>query len=218
MKRLAGRRRTIGDTFVEKNTGYWGSSRREARIEHRNRQSSGDWDRACPIRGTTVHVLANRLCPARLDCRGVGKCKAEGASCHADRQSADCQDDHEDIPARMRIGQSQVLCRCHWKVHPPVNYNNLTLETHSNLGNRPFSGAVHPIPYLCRQTANTRDCGTKPSGRFPAWAGQMTRVYTGQLGNDSGLRASPIATDEVRLKISQKGLYALHALMTLARR
>ena len=41
-------------------------------------------------------------------------------------------------------------------------------------------------------------------------------VYTG--GKDSGLKASRIATDEVSLKISQKGLYALHALMTLARR
>ena len=37
-------------------------------------------------------------------------------------------------------------------------------------------------------------------------------------GKDSGLKTSRIATDEVRLKISQKGLYALHALMTLARR
>ncbi len=37
-------------------------------------------------------------------------------------------------------------------------------------------------------------------------------------GKDKGLRTSRIATDEVGLKISQKGLYALHALMTLARR
>ena len=37
-------------------------------------------------------------------------------------------------------------------------------------------------------------------------------------GQDSGLKTSRIATDKVRLKISQKGLYALHALMTLARR
>ena len=35
---------------------------------------------------------------------------------------------------------------------------------------------------------------------------------------DCGLKTSRIATDEVGLKISQKGLYALHALMTLARR
>jgi Rrf2 family protein len=37
-------------------------------------------------------------------------------------------------------------------------------------------------------------------------------------GKDCGLKTSRIATGEVRLKISQKGLYALHALMTLARR
>ena len=37
-------------------------------------------------------------------------------------------------------------------------------------------------------------------------------------GNDSGLKTSRIATDEVRLKISQKGLYALQAMMTLSRR
>jgi hypothetical protein len=35
MKRLAGRRRAIGETFVEKNTGYWGASWRDAWIEHR---------------------------------------------------------------------------------------------------------------------------------------------------------------------------------------
>jgi len=37
-------------------------------------------------------------------------------------------------------------------------------------------------------------------------------------GTESGLKASRIATDEVRLKISQKGLYALQAMMTLAQR
>jgi Rrf2 family protein len=39
-----------------------------------------------------------------------------------------------------------------------------------------------------------------------------------KYGNHGGLKTSRIASDEAGLKISQKGLYALHALMTLARR
>jgi len=61
MKRLAGRRRTIGETFIEKNTGYWGPRWRDTRIEHRSLQSAQDWDRRRPLSSITVHVLSDGM-------------------------------------------------------------------------------------------------------------------------------------------------------------
>lgn len=61
MKRLAGRRRTIGETFVQKNTGYWGPGWRDTRIERRSLQSGQNWNRRYPLSRITVQVLSHGL-------------------------------------------------------------------------------------------------------------------------------------------------------------
>jgi hypothetical protein len=61
MKRLAGRRWTIGKIFVEKTTGYRGASGRDTRIKLWNLQSAQDWDLGSPLSGITVHVLSHGM-------------------------------------------------------------------------------------------------------------------------------------------------------------
>src|SRR5881227_3289149 len=110
MKRLAGRRRAIGETFVEEKTGYWGPRWRDTRIEHWSLQSGQDWNRWHPRRSVTIQMLARRLCRAGLGRRCLGKCKAEGTSGQTNIQSTDRQDNHEDTPARRLVTpESQVL-------------------------------------------------------------------------------------------------------------
>jgi hypothetical protein len=61
MNRLAGRRWTIEETFVEKNTGYWRPSRRDTRIEHWSLQIAQDRDRRRPLRSITIQVLSHGM-------------------------------------------------------------------------------------------------------------------------------------------------------------
>src|SRR5581483_2001850 len=79
MKRLAGRRRTIGQTLVEKNAGYWGTRWREARIEHRSMQSTQNWNRRHRGSSITIEVLSHGLRITTLGRDSVSDRQPEGA-------------------------------------------------------------------------------------------------------------------------------------------
>ena len=114
LKELAGRRRTVGETLVEKNTGYWRPSRRETRIEYWSLQSAQNRDSRHPLSGIPIHVLPHCMCISTLGSDSVRNRQPEGASRQTEGQPADGQDDDEDAPVRMLVTrESQVLGTCH---------------------------------------------------------------------------------------------------------
>ena len=115
MNRLAGRRGTIRETFVEKNTGYWGPRWCEPWIEHWSLQRAQDWDRRHPLSSITVHVLSSGMRINALDSDCMRNRQSEGPGGQTNSHSADGEDDHEDMPARVLVRrESCFLRRFHW--------------------------------------------------------------------------------------------------------
>jgi len=85
MKRLAGRRWTIGKIFVEKTTGYRGASGRDTRIKLWNLQSAQDWDLGSPLSGITVHVLSHGMRVSALGGDSVRNGQPESSSRQTNR-------------------------------------------------------------------------------------------------------------------------------------
>ena len=108
--RSAGRRGTVGETFVEKNTGYWGPGRGDMRIKHWRLECGQDCNWRHPLGRITVQVLAHGLRLSALGSDSVGNCQSEGTSRQANAQPADGKGNNEDKPASMLvIRESQVL-------------------------------------------------------------------------------------------------------------
>ena len=71
MKELAGRRRTIGEAFVEKSTGDWRTSGSETRIEHWDLKRVHDWDMRCPFGRIAIHMLPHGMRIKVVGCDSV---------------------------------------------------------------------------------------------------------------------------------------------------
>lgn len=156
---LAGRRRTIVKTLIQKkNTERW-SSRRYTWIERRRLKRTKKRDRRCPQRGVAIHVLPYRLRIPGLHGNPVRDRQPESSSRQAPNQRTHNHADQH--PAPPRLPGHRNACNF-WLFHS--TYNNLDDHTPKRVPSKITGGCLDPmeVTFPRRPSSNPRHCKHMP--------------------------------------------------------